>query len=121
MILVDTSVWADHFNRAELHLVALNCDKKTVMHPFVIGELVAGNLRSWDRTLAALRLVPSAPVVDDDAYYSFIAAYQLMGTGLSFVDLHLLASAVHASALLWTRDKRLKATASRLGCSYAKD
>ena len=56
MILVDTSIWADHFNRADAHLVMLNRARKTTIHPFVIGELAAGNLLPRDRAVAALRL-----------------------------------------------------------------
>ncbi len=120
MILVDTSIWADHLNRTDDHLVALNCDKMTMMHPFVIGELAAGNLHPWERSLAALRLLPTAPVVDDNAFYGFIFACGLMGTGLSFVDLHLLASAMSSESLLWSRDKRLDEAAVQLKCQYVR-
>lgn len=40
----------------------------------------------------------------------------LWGTGLGYVDAHLLASArLTAGTRIWTRDQRLAAAAARLG------
>lgn len=121
MILVDTSIWADHFNRADAHLIMLNRARKTTIHPFVIGELAAGNLHPWDRAVAALRLFVQAPLIDDDAFYGFIGDHKLMGTGLSFVDLHLLASVRTSGDQLWSRNKRLNEAATRLNCHYTEN
>ena len=42
MILVDTSVWIDHFARPLPHLVYLLNQTPVLTHPFVIGELACG-------------------------------------------------------------------------------
>ena len=117
MILVDTSVWADHFRKADPLLVERNLARQVVMHPFVVGELAAGSLADWKRSVAALRLIPSALCIDEDAFYDFVGERKLMGSGLSFVDLHILASAAASGFDLWTRDKRLLETAERIGCA----
>jgi predicted nucleic acid-binding protein len=38
--------------------------------------------------------------------------------GLGFVDCHLLASALMSGSELWSRDKRLKLVADKLGVSF---
>ena len=44
MILVDTSVWIDHFRRRGASLVHLLDAGLVLCHPFVIGELACGHL-----------------------------------------------------------------------------
>lgn len=118
MILIDTSIWADHFDRTDDRLVDLGNAGYIRTHPYVIGELSAGNLRPWEKTVAALRVLPSTSVLSDDAFYAFILNRQLMGTGLSFVDIHILASAIDRKWQLWTRDKKLAIKAAELNCVY---
>jgi len=49
-----------------------------------------------------------------------IDQHELFGLGIGYVDAQLLASTMlTADAALWTRDRRLRATAERLGASYA--
>lgn len=45
MILVDTSVWVDHFRTGNRKLADLLDEEQVLMHPFVIGELACGSLR----------------------------------------------------------------------------
>jgi predicted nucleic acid-binding protein len=114
VILIDTSVWADHLRRPEPGVTDLGRAGDIIMHPFIIGELVAGNLPNWDQTLSALRLLPRAQVLDEGGYYAFVRQHGLMGSGLSFVDIHLLASVMQTTgAKIWTRDKRLAAQANK--------
>lgn len=52
---------------------------------------------------------------DDADLRQHIELQHLMGRGLGYVDLHLLASTrVTAGARLWTRDRRLAEAARRL-------
>jgi predicted nucleic acid-binding protein len=120
VVVVDTSVWADHFRKPEAELAEIGRSGKLRMHPFVVGEIAAGSLAQWDRTVMALRLIPAIPVVEDEIFFQFMKEHELMGSGLSFVDIHLLASVSGIpSATLWSRDKRLAAKANELGCLYA--
>ena len=49
-----------------------------------------------------------------------IEARELHGTGIGYVDAHLLAATfLDSDGKLWTRDKRLQAQAERLGVAYA--
>lgn len=82
----------------------------------VIGELACGNLRN--RTiLVNLQLLPQATVATHDEALAMIEQHKLMGRGVDFVDVALLASAKLSKATLWTRDKRLGAIAVEFGLS----
>lgn len=60
-----------------------------------------------------------APTIEFDEFLFFIDRNHLMGKGVGFVDIHLLASAQLAGVPLWTADKRLKYAADQLDyCFY---
>lgn len=115
MILVDTSVWIDHFRRIEPRLVAALEQEDVLVHPFVIGEMACGNLRNRRGILALLRRLPEAPRATDDEALAFIERRSLSGRGIGLVDLHLLASVVlYGTARLWTSDRQLAQVAADL-------
>jgi hypothetical protein len=120
LILVDTSVWVDHFRRGDPHLGGLLEQAKVLVHPFVIGEIACGSLSDRGVVLELLHHLPAALVADANEVLAFIEHHALHGKGVGYVDAHLLASvALTPSARLWTRDKRLLSVADGLGCSYA--
>ena len=119
MILVDTSVWVDHLRSGEPTLVALLGTGRVLTHPFIIGELACGNLRNREEVLSRLRGLPGALAVTDEEALLFIDRHRLMGRGIGYVDVHLLAAVtLVGDARLWTRDKRLTAIASALGAGF---
>jgi predicted nucleic acid-binding protein len=113
--LVDTSVWIDHLRSSDKGLTALLDDAQVLSHPFVIGELALGRLAARSEVLELLGNLPSSPMVGDVEMLSFIDAHGLAGSGLGWVDAHLLASAKMAGERLWTRDRRLAQAARKLG------
>jgi predicted nucleic acid-binding protein len=115
LILVDTSVWIDHLRLGDPVLAGLLDGGRVLGHPFVLGEIATGSLRQRDVVLGALRCLPQAVVAQDSEVLDFIERETLFGTGLGYVDVHLLASArLTPGALLLTRDKRLSAAAARM-------
>ena len=118
MILVDTSVWADHFRQADDRLAACLGQALVVAHPFVIGELALGHLHPRATILGMLDLLPRINRVDDAAFQAFVEAHALIGAGLGYVDAHLLAAARATGMRLWTRDRRLHQAAERLGVAH---
>lgn len=117
-VLVDTSVWADHFRSADPHLTVLLGNGSVVMHPFVIGELAMGNLRDRVKTTAAMASLPAVDVVPQHIWLSFVDRLALGGSGLGFVDAHLLASASDHDVKIWTRDRRLAEQASAMSVAF---
>jgi predicted nucleic acid-binding protein len=119
MILVDTSVWVEHLRRREPVLEAALNTCQVLMHPFILGELACGNLKRRAEVLSLMGELPQAPVVTEDEALDFIERRKLMGRGVGYVDVHLLASAVlTGSATVWTRDKRLASLADDLGRAF---
>ena len=121
MILVDTSVWVDHLRRGDTKLAALLESAQVVIHPFVVGEIACGSLADRKTVLELLQDLPTVTVADTDEVLGFIERHRLFGKGIGYVDAHLLAAvALTDGSALWTRDKRLRAVADALGCSFAE-
>lgn len=115
MILVDSSVWADHFNRSDAILMQLLRVREVIMHPFVMGELAVGRLPDRAASLAILRKLPRSAVARHEEVLQLIEDRQLFGCGIGFVDAHLLSAVlVIPNTVLWTRDKALRAVARQL-------
>jgi len=69
--------------------------------------------------LELLQDLPMAVVAENDEVLDFLERHRLHGKGIGYVDVHLLtAVALTEGARLWTRDKRLHATAVDLGCAH---
>jgi hypothetical protein len=118
-MLVDTSVWVDHFRRRNPRLVESLEAVQVATHPFVIGELACGNLARRADIIEALLALPYAPVVEHAEVLAFIESARLSGRGLGLIDVHLLASARLGRMSLWTLDKRLAAAARELSLEIA--
>jgi predicted nucleic acid-binding protein len=115
MILVDTSVWVDHF-REDIAALAAALEQDIVLtHPLVVGELACGNVRNRLEVLALLDRLPQAQPASEAEVLELIERRALMGRGVGYIDAHLLAStALTHGARLWTRDRRLASIAGEL-------
>ncbi len=107
MILVDTSVWVDHFRRGNAALVAALEAGEVTIHPLVIGELACGQLKARRQILSMLAGLPVVPALSHDEALHFLQAHQLEGRGLGWIDVHLLGAASLWGVPLWTLDRRL--------------
>jgi predicted nucleic acid-binding protein len=115
MILVDTSVWVDHFRTTDDRLTDLLLDGQVMGHAFVAGELACGNLRRRSEVLTLLTALPQLSTVAGDEVVQFLDLHRLTGNGLGWVDVQLLASVFASREQLWTKDRRLAEAARRLG------
>ena len=118
VILADTSVWIDHLRRKNDHFDSLLNEGVIAVHPFAIGEIACGKLKNRREILTLLQALPEAPVVSQDELLHFIDGRGLSGSGIGFVDAHLLASSELIKAMLWTMDRSLQRAASKLDLSY---
>ena len=117
-MLVDTSIWIDHLRSASPSLMRELEEGVVRCHPFVIGELACGNLRRREEILSLLEALPSVEAATHEEVLSLVDARRLMGRGLGWVDVHLLASALLSGVPLWTGDRRLAEAARELGAGY---
>jgi predicted nucleic acid-binding protein len=116
VILVDTSVWVDHLRKGDQVLGRLLFAGRVLAHPFIVGELSLGVLRQREAVLSALMDLPQATIATEEEVFRFIEANGLPGSGIGYVDAHLLAATrLTPGAAIWTRDKRLSEVAERLG------
>lgn len=118
MVLVDTSVWVSHLRDGNMGLGKLLSDGEVVSHPFIVGELACGNLRNRHEILICLQSLPMTILAEDEEVLKFIENHQLMGKGLGYIDVHLIASAVLAGVPLWTLDKTLDKFTKKVGINY---
>jgi predicted nucleic acid-binding protein len=112
MLLADTSVWIEHLRSASALAGCLE-QGEILMHPFVRGELLLGELPA--RLLTDLRLLPQVPVATAEEVETLIDTAGLQGRGIGYVDAALLASTrLHGGAKLWTYVKRLALAAAEM-------
>nr|WP_246745930.1 type II toxin-antitoxin system VapC family toxin [Ciceribacter sp. L1K22] len=117
--MLDTSIWIDHLRRREEHVEFLLKRKQLLVHPFVMGEVALGSMPNYDLVLQSLSELPQAKVAKDLEVLVLIRQHSLMGSGIGYVDAHLLASArLLDGTRLLTRDKRLARIAEALGLGY---
>jgi predicted nucleic acid-binding protein len=117
VILVDTSVWVCHLREGDARLAAALDRAEVWTHPWVVGELACGRLADRAAVLELLRALPAAAVARDGEALALLERRSLMGRGIGWVDVHLLASALISAVRIWTLDRRLAAVAAELGVS----
>lgn len=119
-VLVDTSVWIRFLWGREpfaAELDALLEREEVLGHELVYGELLIGeSARSVSRRelLDAYVKLPYAATVAHQEVVELVTSRDLRGTGIGWLDAHLLASALVSRARLWTTDERLKRVAVKL-------
>lgn len=121
MVLVDTSVWIDHLRSGDRLLADLLDQDRVGIHRMVIGELACGNLRNRDMILRLLTHLPGTPEATHGEVLELIEIHRLMGRGIGYIDVQLLAAtALGAGVRLWTRDRRLARVAEEMGLGFAE-
>ena len=122
MILVDTSIWIDHFRVPDPKLLKLLQPRLIFTHPIVIGELLVGGIPERGTTLPFLWRLRSTVQATHDEAVLLIERHKLWSRGIGYADVHLLASVLLTSgAFLWTRDARLAEVAGEFGVAATPD
>ena len=119
-VLIDTSVWVDHFRSSNEALVDLMVLDFALTHPMVIGEIACGTPPSPRiQTLNSFGMLQSCNQASLSEVMNFIERDKLYGLGCGWVDMTLLASTlITPGAQLWTLDKRLAQLAERFEVAY---
>lgn len=113
-VLADSSIWINHFRKADENLLELLADGDLAMHQFVLSELALGSVPDRQRLIQHLRSLPILGAPETDLL-AFIDEHGLHGTGIGYVDAVLLQSCTEHKAAFWTADKRLALQAKRIG------
>jgi len=121
MVLVDTSIWIRYlYGREEFRagVDALTSDEEACGHDLIFGELLIGDHGGRQLFLTSYSLMRQLPTIAHDEVVLLVRHRQLHGRGISWIDAHLLASALASHVQLWTADTSLAAIASELGIAY---
>jgi predicted nucleic acid-binding protein len=119
-VLIDTSVWIDHFRNGNDALVNIIGLDLALTHPMVILEIACGTPPAPRiQTLNNISLLQTCNQASLAEVMAFIEGEKLYGIGCGLVDMALLASTlVTPGTKLWTLDKRLAELAGRFGVAH---
>lgn len=117
-VLVDTSVWVQHFRRGVPELPHLIAAQEVFSHPVVVGELAVGGLPNRVRTMTELRAFPQVPESPAADVLDLIERHRLYNIGLSWGDAQVLAAALAHSTPLRTLDAALNTQAQAFGVAW---
>lgn len=119
-VLIDTSVWIDHFRQRNDVLAELLDLDLALTHPMVLVELACGTPPAPRvQTLNDIGLLKQTQAASLREVMRFIENEKLSGLGCGLVDMILLASTLMTpGAALWTLDKRLVALAERFNVMH---
>lgn len=119
-VLIDTSVWIDHFRHGNAALIDLIGQDRALTHPMVIGEIACGTPPApRTQTLGYIDLLQPCKQASMREVMAFIEREKLYGLGCGLVDVALLASTlITPGAELWTLDKRLADVAERFAVAH---
>ena len=122
MVLVDTSVWIRSLGGREPYIGEVDSlleRDKVVTHDLVYGELLVGDPGGRKAALAIYGKLHRVPTVAHEEVVFLTLARKLHGRGLSWIDVHLLASALAGRHELYTADEALAGAAAELGVAYS--
>lgn len=119
-VLIDTSVWIDHFRNRNAALVDLIGMDRALTHPMVVLEIACGTPPAPRlQTLNNMALLQPCNQASLGEVMNFIEREKLYGQGYGLVDMMLLASTLMTpGSELWTFDKRLADLAGRFGAAH---
>ena len=121
MILVDTSIWIRFLTNRMPYAAELDRlleRGEAAGHDLVYGELLIGDSRGRTQLLNSYELIHRVPAVGHADVATFVRSHKLHGSGIGWIDAHLLASALVADTPLWTADENLARLAGELGIAY---
>lgn len=111
-------IWLSHFRDGNPQLRDLLLNGQIACHPFIVGELACGNIKKREEIISLIQALIISTISDHMEVLHLIEQRRLIGIGLCYIDVHLLASALLSGMPLWTRDKKLREAAIRLNVSY---
>jgi predicted nucleic acid-binding protein len=121
MILVDTSIWIRYLANREPFASGLDRlleNDEVAGHEFVFGELLVGDRGGRSKLLTAYALIPQLLRIPHAEVVTFARERRLLGLGIGWIDIHLLASTIAGHSLLYTADSRLAEIARQLRIAY---
>lgn len=121
MVLVDTSVWLPYLAGREPFATGLDDllgRDEVVGHELILGELLIGDRGGCAKLLSDYAQMHQAGMVPHQEVVEFVRSRRLLGRGVGWIDIHLLASAMVERLQVWRADPRFSALAEELHLAY---
>jgi predicted nucleic acid-binding protein len=120
VIIVDTSIWIAHIQGKVTGLDDILGEGLIALHPFVLGELLLNGLpKNGPFSVESLQEYAQVQIASATEVASFIQWVKLAGTGVGYVDAHLLVCArLIPNGAIMTLDNDLNAQAERFEVAY---
>lgn len=120
MVLVDTSVWVNHFRHGSESLLRLLSNDQVLTHPLIILEIACGSPPApRQQTLAYMGKLQIAKTATTTEVMNLIEREKIHDSGCGAIDISLLAATlITPLAVIWTLDKKLETLAKKLGVSF---
>jgi predicted nucleic acid-binding protein len=112
VILVDTSVWIDHFKKKNNTLSQWILDGMVCTHPLIIQEICLGDFKQKTMIVDSLKHLILVPMISHQEFILFSSKHNFKKVGV--VDVHILASAILSRCSLITSDKALALAAQKI-------
>lgn len=117
MILVDSSVWIQHFKKTDSFLVSALKEDRVVVHPLIIQEISLGHIKNRELIIELVSYLHTVPIISHEEIQNFILKNKLAGSGVGVIDIHLLFSAIKGNLNIYTFDKSLIKLSKKFACS----
>ncbi len=114
-VLVDSPVWIGHFSGRQPRFAERLIATPVRIHDLTLSELMLGSVAREAKVMSDLAKLPRIQAVSHDEVLVFVRAHRLEGSGIGWVDAHLLAAADAKDAGIWTLDRALIAAATKIG------
>jgi predicted nucleic acid-binding protein len=111
--LFDTSVWIDFFRSDSKVLDEALEEGTLILHPFIYGELTIGNFKNRQKVFSLLDNLPFCKPAHHNEVLHFINQNELYGTGVGWIDFHLLVAAKINDLKFFAKDKSLMKLANK--------
>ena len=119
LVLADTVIWCDHAKQWGIEMHALSKKGLLAVHEHTVVEYGLGSLGApaeRARRLAKMRQrAKVVPCVHSEEMLREVSALGLGGSGLDFVDVQILITALRYGYTVWTRDKALMRACDKVG------
>jgi predicted nucleic acid-binding protein len=122
-IVVDASIWIDHFRRSNEKLLTLLNDHRVLTHELLVGELLCGSVPApRSSTLALLSNLLQIEPVEFDEVLEIVETGRIYGSGCGLIDIAVLIATLRTpETKLWSKDKKMQRLALQLGIRLVDD
>jgi len=118
-VLIDSSIWIEHFKKQNELIPDLITRNLIVTHPLIIAEIALGTPKNKKIILEIMKELNQTEQATTEEVLEFIEKENIAGQGCGATDIFLLTSAIITkNTAIWTLDKNLMKLTERFNVLY---